>query len=115
VSPFESVIQETMWDRPVSFVDHGSSFALASWMPSCRTSDFVDSIRTRVARGDGPHWSFVGLLLSDDSAQIIGLAGSVDMSAPATKRWLQEQLAALPITRTDIAVHRWKRGGRPRD
>ena len=112
VSPFESVIQGTMWDRPVSLVDHESSFALASWMPSGRTSDFVDSIRTRVAPGDGPRWPFVGLLLSDDLTQIIGLAGSVDLSPPAARSWLQEQLAALPLMKTDIAVHRWERGGR---
>ena len=115
VTPFESLIQGTMWDRPVSLVDHVSSFAVASWMPTNRTSDFVDSVRTRVARADGPQWPFVGLLLSDDSAQIIGLAGSVDLSAPATRSWLREQLAALPIAHTDLAVQRWRRGGRARD
>lgn len=112
VSPFESLVQGTMWDRPVSFAHHESSFVLASWMPSGRTSDFVDSIRTLVTRGDGPQWSFGGLLLSDDSAQITGLAGGVDLSPPATGSRLQEQLAALPLRHLAIAVHRWRRGGR---
>lgn len=112
VTPFESLIEGTMWDRPVPSVDQESSFALVSWTPSGRTSDFVESIRTRVACGDGHPWSFVGLLLSDDSAQIVGLAGSADLSAPATRSWLQKQ---LPITQTDTAVHRWQRGGRSRD
>jgi uncharacterized protein YciI len=115
VSPFESLIAGTMWDRAVSSVDQESSFALASWMPARRTTGVVDSIRSRVAGGDGPPWSFVGLLLGDESAQIVGLAGSADVSPPAISRWLLEQLAALPLSDTDIAVHRWQRGGRPLD
>lgn len=112
VWPFESLIQGTMWDHPAPSADPESSFALVSWIPSPRTDNLVDSIRARIAAGDGPHWAFVGLLLSDDSTEIVGLAGSADLPAPATTTWLQEQLAALPIVLTALEVHRWRRGGR---
>jgi uncharacterized protein YciI len=112
VWPFESVIQGTMWDHPAPSADQESSFALASWIPTPRTADLVDSLQARFAGDGGPPWSFVGLLLSDDSAEIVGLAGSADRPAPAAATWLHEQLTALPLEPTDLTVHRWRRGGR---
>ena len=112
VWPFESVIQGTMWDHPVPSGNPESSFALASWVPALRTDDLVDSIRARIAADDGPPWSFVGLLLGDDSTEIVGLAGSADLPVPATTTWLQGQAAALPLVLTELEVHRWRRGGR---
>jgi len=112
VWPFESVIEGTMWDHPAPSGDPESSFALASWVPSPRTDDLVDTIRARLTTGDVPHWSFIGLLLNDHSTDIVGLAGSADLPAPATTTWLQQQLAALPLILTNLEVHRWRRGGR---
>ena len=59
-----------------------------------------------------PAWVYLGLVLSDDAQELIGLAGLVDLAPPAAARRLNDEATGLGLSLDYLSARRWQRGGR---
>ena len=109
---YVNVLERSMWDRVAAPDLERSTFLICEWPARPMPPQAEHAVRA-AAFAEDDRWVFLGLLVSDDATESIGVCAAIDQPVEPALHALRRVLGALDQAGAAVETLRWRRGGRP--